>query len=229
MNKKIILYVVLVLASIGVIFGASILYNKLSDEYDFVADNSVNESKQTDRDEVSEDSENIDEAEDSDEMNETDETDESQSESNTIKAVDFTVYDTDGNEVKLSSKYGKPIVMNFWATWCHPCKSELPAFEEMYNKYKDDVHFMMINVTDGESQTRQMVDDFVSDNGYTFPVYYDETLMASIIYGASSIPLTVFVYPDGTIYGGRTGAMQKAELEYYINDVLRSEDIEDNT
>lgn len=226
MNKKIILYVVLVLASIGVIFGASILYNKLSDEYDFVADNSVNESKQTERDEVPDDSEKSDEAEDSDEMNETDE---SQSESNAIKAVDFTVYDTDGNEVKLSSKYGKPIVMNFWATWCHPCKSELPAFEEMYNKYKDDVHFMMINVTDGESQTRQMVDEFVSDNGYTFPVYYDETLTASTIYGASSIPLTVFVYPDGTIYGGRPGAMQKAELEYYINDVLRSEDIEDNT
>ena len=88
-------------------------------------------------------------------------------------APDFTVYDADGNEVKLSDFFGRPIVVNFWATWCSPCKREMPSFERMYEKYGEDVVFLMVNLTDGYQDTVKKASDFVEKNGYTFPVYFD--------------------------------------------------------
>ena len=218
MNKKAIFTVISLAALVAVIGTAALLYNYLSqnadlDELYVASPDNINPTQQgsdvTNKPSSQPDSSKNDEAAaDDGEIIQT--------------APDFVVYDKDGNEVSLNSMLGKPVVMNFWATWCGPCKSELPAFEEMYAKYKNDVNFMMINVTDGESQTREIVDKFVDDYGYSFPVYYDETIQASYIYGASSIPLTVFVYPDGALYGGRVGAMQKTELEYYIKDILEA-------
>lgn len=226
MKRKYVVYVALILVLAGVIFGATKLYNVLSEQYGFVMEGDFSQEKASDEI-IKGDTENIVAT---DEENKTDEhgKEEERKEASN-KAVDFTVYDKDGEEIRLSSMFGKPIVLNFWATWCGPCKKELPAFDEMYAKYKDDVHFMMINVTDGESQTREIVDKFIAENEYGFPVYYDETLMASYIYGANSIPLTVIVRQDGTLYGGRVGAMNKNELEYYIKDVLRSDMNEDNS
>ena len=89
------------------------------------------------------------------------------------KAPDFTVINNNGDEVKLSDYIGKLVVVNFWATWCGPCASELPAFDNAYEKYKDEVEFLMVNLTDGYSETVDKVKKYVKDNGYTFPVYYD--------------------------------------------------------
>lgn len=71
------------------------------------------------------------------------------------RAPDFVVTDTDGNAVTLSQFFGKPIVLNFWATWCMPCVYELPDFEEAFREYGDRVVFMMINQTNGYSDTFQ--------------------------------------------------------------------------
>ena len=137
-----------------------------------------------------------------------------------IAAPDFTVLDGEGNEVHLSDFAGKPVVINFWATWCGPCKSELPAFDEMYQTYGEDMVFLMLNVTDGGRDTVDSVKAFVEENGFSFPVYYDTTLMASAMYGASSIPLTVFILPDGTLAGGYRGAISGETLEQSIQIVL---------
>jgi len=137
-----------------------------------------------------------------------------------IAAPDFTVLDGEGNEVHLSDFAGKPVVINFWATWCGPCKSELPAFDEMYQTYGEDMVFLMLNVTDGSRDTVDSVKAFVGENGFSFPVYYDTTLMASAMYGASSIPLTVFILPDGTLAGGYRGAISGETLEQSIQIVL---------
>ena len=67
-------------------------------------------------------------------------------------APDFTVYDGDGNEVHLSDYKGKPVVLNFWATWCYYCKEEMPDFDRAYEKYPD-VQFLMVNATDGIQET----------------------------------------------------------------------------
>jgi len=137
------------------------------------------------------------------------------------KATDFTMKDGDGNDVKLSDFFGKPIVINFWATWCPPCKSELPAFESAYKNYGDEVQFIMLNQTDGGRDTVDVVKQFVSDNGYTFPVYYDTTFSGTYAYSAFSIPMTVLVNADGVVTDTHVGAMSEATLVSYIEELIK--------
>ncbi len=138
-------------------------------------------------------------------------------------AVDFTVTDMEGNTVKLSDFFGKPIIVNFWATWCGPCKLELPAFNEAYAKYGSDIAFLMVNLTDGYRDTVEDVRDFVSDNGYTFPVFFDTEYSGAYAYSVSSIPLTVVIDKNGNVYQSHIGAMDESTLEGYIASLLESE------
>ena len=139
-------------------------------------------------------------------------------------APDFTVYDADGNAVSLSDLKGKPVIVNFWATWCGPCKSELPSFDEAYAKYGDKVHFMMVNMTDGQSETVDGVKKFVSDNGFTFPTYYDTDLDAAYTYGVNSIPMTYFIMSNGDIATGYLGMIPHDTLFAYIDTLLELEE-----
>ena len=138
---------------------------------------------------------------------------------NVIPAMDFTVYTQEKTAVKLSDFYGKPIVVNFWATWCGPCKSELPAFEALYNEYKDEVNFLMVNLTDGAQETIPGVTDFITKNSYTFPVYFDTEMDAAITYGVYSIPATLFIDADGNIVASQLGAMSENTLKNYIESI----------
>ena len=114
-----------------------------------------------------------------------------------VKAPDFTVYDANGNEVKLSDYLGKPVVLNFWASWCGPCKMEMPDFEEKYQELGEDVQFLMINLTDGTGETLESASSFIASQGYTFPVFYDTSSIAAATYGISSIPTTFFIDAEG--------------------------------
>lgn len=135
-----------------------------------------------------------------------------QSSEEVIMAPDFTVYDVEGNAVSLSDFAGKPVVINFWATWCGYCVKEMPAFEKAFAEYGDDVVFMMINVTDGQQETKEEAMEYVEENGYTFPVYYDTSLSATMAYGAWSLPATGFVTESGVFAGGQVGAMSEETL-----------------
>lgn len=140
-----------------------------------------------------------------------------------VQVDDFTVYDSEMSKVKLSDYFGKPIIINFWASWCGPCKSELPAFNSLYEKYKDNVVFLMINLTDGQRDTESSIKEFISDNGYSFPVYYDIEYDASNTYGVRSIPETVFINADSSLYDIRIGAMSEVILENYIKQMIGEE------
>lgn len=136
------------------------------------------------------------------------------------KAPDFTVLDREGNEVKLSDFFGKPIVLNFWASWCPPCKAELPDFEAAAKKYAGDVTFLMVNMTDGQRETVAVAQDFVESAGYTFPVYFDTGYEASYNYGVSSIPQTYFIDAEGYLVACATGMISGTQLEQGIGMIL---------
>lgn len=135
------------------------------------------------------------------------------------KAADFTVYDADGNTVHLSDYAGKKVIVNFWASWCGPCQSELPGFQAAYEKYGDEIQFLMVNLT-GDSDTKADADAVVSQNGYTFPVFYDNDSSASKAYAIYSIPVTCFVSSDGTLVAQVLGSMEESDLQGYIDQLL---------
>ena len=135
-------------------------------------------------------------------------------------APDFTVVDREGNAVKLSSLRGKPVVLNFWASWCGPCKSEMPEFEAAYEKYGEEIHFMMVNTTDGSRETVTTASAYIDGQGYTFPIYFDTSLEASIAYGVSAIPLTVFINAEGELIAYGASALTAEALQRGIDMVL---------
>ena len=129
------------------------------------------------------------------------------------KAPDFKVLDMEGNEVRLSDFFGKPIVLNFWASWCPPCKAELPDFEAACKKYEGKVTFLMVNLTDGQRETVEVAKAFVAEQGYTFPVYFDTKYEAAYLYGLSSIPQTYFISAEGEPIARATGMISAGQLE----------------
>lgn len=116
-----------------------------------------------------------------------------------VPAMDFTAVNEAGESVKLSSLFGKPIVINFWASWCSPCKAELPDFQAAYDKYGDEVQFMMVNMTDGARETVDVAKEYMASEGYTFPLYFDTAQEAAYTYGVYSIPMTFFIDANGNI------------------------------
>lgn len=136
----------------------------------------------------------------------------------TAPAADFTVQDWEGGQVSLSDYYGKPIVVNFWATWCGPCKSELPAFDNAYAEYQDEITFLMVNMTDGYSETVAGTKQFIEENGYSFPVYFDTSYEAYQAYGVTAIPMTLFIDANGMLITSQLGAMSESTFTGYLQE-----------
>ena len=123
-------------------------------------------------------------------------------------------------EVRMQAFQGKPLLLNFWATWCGPCKSELPAFDKAYKEYGEEIAFLMVNLTDGSRDTVDSVKAFVNENEYSFPVYFDTEYEGSNAYKVTSIPLTILIDKNGNVYQSHVGAMNESRLNGYIEDLM---------
>ena len=137
-----------------------------------------------------------------------------------IAAPDFSMLNADGESVRLSDFLGTPVVLNFWATWCPPCRGELPYFNEAYAEYGDRVAFLMTDLTDGQSETIEGAQAFVTEQGYVFPLCYDTEMEGAYAYRVNAIPTTYFINADGTIHSYQIGALDRETLYDRLEKLL---------
>lgn len=137
-----------------------------------------------------------------------------------VPLPDFTVVDADGNTVSSDSFAGKPTVINFWATWCAYCKKEMPDFQAAYEAYGDRINFVMIDAVDGGQETVEQGRQYVADNGFTFPVYFDTEMEAVLSCGVTGFPATLFVSAGGEVLLGWPGYLENDQLIRMLEAML---------
>lgn len=136
-------------------------------------------------------------------------------------AADFTVYNAAGDAVKLSDFKGTPVVINFWASWCGPCKIEMPDFDKLHAEYGEDIVFMMVNLTDGTGETQETAQTFIDEEGYTFPVYFDLDMEGAIAYSVRQIPTSYFIDKEGKVVSKFTGIFTEETLRVKLDALLQ--------
>ena len=128
-------------------------------------------------------------------------------------APDFTAaYLEDQGALKLSSLRGKPVLLNFWASWCPPCKDEAPLLEDAYAEYRDDVEFVGIDIRDA----RDDAIEFVETYGVTYPQVRDEALRIYTQYGLTGQPESFFIDQDGIVVQHVKGPLTESSLYQYL-------------
>jgi len=135
-------------------------------------------------------------------------------------APDFALTDSTGHEMRFSDINGKPKVLNFWASWCPPCREEMGAFQEEYTKNGDAVDFIMINIgTQGD--TLDTAKSFLAENSYTFEPFLDHAGEGAGAYRVTGVPTTVIIDGDGIIAAYYIGAINSETLHAELVSVLR--------
>ncbi|MDD4320071.1 MAG: TlpA disulfide reductase family protein [Acidaminococcaceae bacterium] len=124
-----------------------------------------------------------------------------------------------GKQVTLSNIKGKPIFLNFWATWCPPCVEEMPFISELYSEYKDKVNFVMVSVDNADSKDK--VSKFIADKGFLFPVYTAEQADVYKTYNVQGIPTTYIIDANGNIAKKHVGGMTKTELKALLDKAVK--------
>lgn len=137
-----------------------------------------------------------------------------------VMAQDFEVLDQKGNTVRLSEFLGKPIVLNFWASWCPPCIAEMPFFQSAYENLGNQVVFLMVNETDGNRETIEKAEAFLEQENLDLPVYFDTKLEAGYVYNVTGIPVTYFIDKEGVIRSYERGSLTEKKLLENINAIL---------
>jgi len=132
-------------------------------------------------------------------------------------ASDFALKDITGNEIKLSSLKGKAVMVNFWATWCHPCREEIPDLQKSYEENKDKGFIILrVNIKENESK----VSKFVKDFKITYPVLLDIDGSVSNEYQVFGVPMSFFIDKNGIIKDTFVGMMTKEDIEKRLSAIL---------
>lgn len=135
-------------------------------------------------------------------------------------APDFTLEDLDGNQVSLGDLQGKVVFLNFWATWCPPCRAEMPDMEELHQNFKDqDVAILSINV----GEEAGVVRDFVEQADYSWTFLLDEDRGVSFEYEIELLPTSFFLDTEGIIRVVKVGAMSYETMDDNLMKTIKKE------
>lgn len=202
--KKIIILIIVILTCVGAYQVYNINNKKLKDDRDIkIENNNGYNNKQNEQSKVSE-SESKEEKD-----------------KKYPKAPEFTLTDLKNKKVSLSDYKGKYVMINFWATWCSACKSELPDLEKFYNENKNNKDFKLLTIDVGEN--KDVVEKFMKENKYNFDVLLDKNTEVSYDYTATALPTTVLIDKEGYIKKIILGAMNKNSMNSYKEMLINNE------
>ncbi len=142
-----------------------------------------------------------------------------------IPAIDFTLYDQFGNEHTLSDYKGKTVFLNFWGTWCPPCRREMPDIQKLYEEYQAEENPSVIILgiaapNYGQEGSEEEICAFLEENGYTYPVVMDTTGEIFMQYGIYSFPTTFMIDTDGNIFGYASGQLSEMVMRSIIEQTV---------
>ncbi|MBR7927843.1 TlpA family protein disulfide reductase [Aerococcaceae bacterium zg-ZUI334] len=138
-----------------------------------------------------------------------------------IIGPDTTFLDEKGNIQHLNDKKGRPMVLNLWASWCPPCREEMPFFANAYQTYQHDVEFIMLNaIGSRDTETKEVADSFLAEMGLDLPIYYDIDKNNQFLFGATIFPSTVFFDETGRAVKTIRGMITEEQLFEEINALL---------
>lgn len=133
-----------------------------------------------------------------------------------MTAPDFTLQDLDGNSHTLSQLRGQPVIVNFWATWCAPCRIEMPELQATFEAYQDEG--LVILAVDQEESPDAVKSFFVDELGLTFTPLLDTQGEIAQLYGVVNFPTTLFINQEGHITALHRGPMVKSQIDGYLTD-----------
>lgn len=138
-----------------------------------------------------------------------------------IAVPDFRFTDGKGNTVYFDDFKGKPVVINFWGTWCPYCVKEMPDFDRLVGEYGDKVTFLFLDVPNSADETVEKVEQFIAENGFTnITSYYDSFGEGCYMFGLSSFPATVYVDKEGYLYDAAIGMTNYETVKSIIDNML---------
>ncbi|MED5429339.1 MAG: TlpA disulfide reductase family protein [Chloroflexota bacterium] len=135
------------------------------------------------------------------------------------KAPSFVAPKVGGQLVSLENYKNKPLVLNFWASWCPPCRDETPGMERIWRKYEDQgVVILGINVQDGEKEAERYISEF----GVTFSNALDLDGSITVDYGVTGLPVTFFIDNDSVVIGRWVGSISEDRLDNWVSNLIFS-------
>lgn len=134
------------------------------------------------------------------------------------EAPNFTLTTLDGKEVTLSELQSKPVVVNFWATWCPSCVQELAEVQAAYHQHGDEIHFLTVNL----DHNRDTVESFATERSLDFPILFDENGKVSGLYRVRGIPVTVFISSEGVMVKRHIGSLTEEKLAEYLEELQQT-------
>jgi len=138
-----------------------------------------------------------------------------------ITVPNFQFTDGEGNTVDFDNFKGKPVVINFWGTWCPWCVEEMGDFNRLVGEYGDKVNFLFLDVAGNREETPRKVEKYLSDNGYdNITSYYDSMGQGCYMFGLNSFPVTVYVDKDGCLYDAAIGLTNYDSVKQIVDTML---------